>query len=211
LLAGLEAADSVTLDPHKWLYAPLDVGCVLFRDARAPLASFSNRGDYAAVFEAGERESYAFFDHGPELSRRFRALKVWLILKYHGAERIGRRIAEEMDLARYLANRLQNEDETELLAPVETSIVCFRYVPMHMRFGAGLDDAAVDALNQDLLLAMQRAGKVYLSNARLRGRFALRACLINFRTTRADIEATVAEVLAHGRRLSRERGLAGPD
>jgi glutamate/tyrosine decarboxylase-like PLP-dependent enzyme len=211
LLAGMEAADSVTLDPHKWLYAPLDVGCVLFRDARAPLASFSNRCDYAAVFEAGERESYAFFDHGPELSRRFRALKVWLILKYHGAERIGRRIAEEMDLARYLANRLQNEDETELLAPVETSIVCFRYVPMHMRFGAGLDDAAVDALNQDLLLAMQRAGKVYLSNARLRGRFALRACLINFRTTRADIEATVAEVLAHGRRLSRERGLAGPD
>ncbi len=209
LLSGMEAADSVTLDPHKWLYAPLDAGCVLFRDPGAPRALFATSGDYAAVLEEGERESYAFFEHGPELSRRFRALKVWMVLKYHGVDRIGRRIGEEMELARALANRVQNQDEMELLAPVETSIVCFRYVPTAMRFGAALDDAALDDLNQELLRDTQRAGQVYLSNARVGGRFALRACIVNFRTARSDVEATVDEILAHGRRLARARGLDG--
>jgi glutamate/tyrosine decarboxylase-like PLP-dependent enzyme len=208
LVAGLAQADSITLDPHKWIYAPLDAGCVLFRDRDAPLPTFSTQGDYATIFETGERDSYAFFDHGAELSRRFRALKVWLILKYHGAERIGRRIAEEIDLARHLATRLQGHDETELLAPVETSIVCFRYVPPALRLGGDMTGGAVDELNERLLLATQKAGRVYFSNARLRGKFALRACLINFRTTRADVELAVDEVLTHGRRLAEEMELS---
>ncbi|MFQ5670880.1 MAG: pyridoxal phosphate-dependent decarboxylase family protein [Acidobacteriota bacterium] len=207
LVGGLSEAHSVSLDPHKWLYAPLDAGCVLFRDGSAPRAAFSTQGDYAQVFETGERESFAFFDHGPELSRRFRALKVWLILKYHGAERIGRRIDEEMELARHLANRLEKQDETELMAPVETSIVCFRYVPPAMRLRAAMPEAVLEQLNHHLLIEIQKAGKVYLSNARLQGRFALRACIVNFRTTRAHVEAAVKEILAQGRRVSHAMGL----
>ena len=224
LVGGLSEADSVTLDPHKWLYAPLDVGCVLFRDPEAARRTFASRGDYATVFEQGPRASFAFFDHGPELSRRFRALKVWMILKYHGTERIGRRIAEEIDLARHLGGLLQNHDELELMAPVDTSIVCFRYVPVALRLAAArrgpgrqrrADDlspaalpraveADLDRLNETLLRSLQREGRVYLSNARIRGRFALRACLINFRTTRKDVQAVVEETVRKGRQVTEE-------
>ena len=227
LLRGLEEADSVALDPHKWLYAPLDAGCVLYRDPATARAAFSARGEYAQIFETGERESFAFFEHGPELSRRFRALKVWMILKYHGAERLGQRLAEEMALATHLARLVQNHAELELLAPVETGIVCFRYMPPasrpaaapraavpdeRRRGGRGGDDrgrraadAMIDRLNQDLLVALQRGGRVYLSNALLRGRFALRACLVNFRTRRTDLERLVQEVVREGRRLTTAR------
>ena len=221
LLRGLEEADSVALDPHKWLYAPLDAGCVLYRDPAAARAAYAARGEYAQIFETGERESFAFFEHGPELSRRFRALKVWMILMYHGAERLGRRLAEEMALAAHLGARIRGHAELELLAPVETGIVCFRYAPRALRSGAsrpalpqerrsggrGGDDrgrraadAVIDRLNQEILLALQRGGRVYLSNALLRGRFALRACLANFRTRAADVERLVQEVVREGRR-----------
>jgi glutamate/tyrosine decarboxylase-like PLP-dependent enzyme len=200
LLAGIGEADSVTLDPHKWLYAPLDVGCVLFRNADAPRKTFSTHGEYAAVLAPGDRESYCFFDNGPELSRRFRALKVWMILKYHGMDRIGRRLREELALARYLGDLASAHEELELLAPVETSIVCFRYAPATAPATAGRQ---MDDLNREILLSLQRSGAVYLTNARVKGRFALRACLVNFRTTRADMRAVVEEVLTRGRRLSR--------
>jgi len=193
---ALGRADSVALDPHKWLYAPLDAGCVLFRDPSAAARTFATHGEYAAVLEPGERESYKFFDHGPELSRRFRALKVWMILKYHGLDRIARRIREEVELARELGERVETHAETELLAPVASSIVCFRYRPR--RRGA----AGLDMLNKAILVALHARGKVYLSNARVKGRFALRACLVNFRTTRRDIRAVLSEVVRLGRRLS---------
>ncbi len=209
LLAGLGQADSVTLDPHKWLYAPLDAGCVLFRDGNAARATYATAGDYATVFETGDREGYAFFDHGPELSRRWRALKVWMLFKYHGTQRLARRIEEEVELARHMAARLQNEEEIELLAPTETSIVSFRYVPVALRFETPPPEETLDRLNQELLLALQRGGRVYLSNARLGGHFALRACLINFRTTRAHVESTIREVLAEGRRQAKKMGLLG--
>ncbi len=209
LLAGLGQADSVTLDPHKWLYAPLDAGCVLFRDGNAARATYATAGDYATVFETGDREGYAFFDHGPELSRRWRALKVWMLFKYHGTQRLARRIEEEVELARHMAARLQNEEEIELLAPTETSIVSFRYVPVALRFEMPPPEETLDRLNQELLLALQRGGRVYLSNARLNGHFALRACLINFRTTRAHVESTIREVLAEGRRQAKKMGLLG--
>lgn len=202
LLAGVSEADSVALDPHKWLYAPLDAGCVLFRDGAAMLSTFATHGEYAAVLEPGERESFTFFDHGPELSRRFRALKVWMILKYHGADRIARRIEEDIALARRLAVLARAHEEIELMAPVATSIVCLRYVPRGHRGHRRADDVRLDRLNQEILAALQRSGRVYLSNARLNGRFALRACLINFRTGPADVEAVIEEIVAQGRRLA---------
>ncbi len=197
--AGLEKADSISLDPHKWLYTPVDCGCLLFRDPNAARKAFVTEADYIKVHEHGETESFAFWDYGIELSRRFRALKIWLTLKYYGARRIAESIADDIALAKYLAERVEAAAEFELLAPVELSICCFRYLPARLR--ARLDaakndeeratlNAELNRLNERIMHAVQRGGTAYLSNAMLRGKFGLRACIINFRTTRADIDIT---------------------
>jgi glutamate/tyrosine decarboxylase-like PLP-dependent enzyme len=199
-LAGLAEADSVALDPHKWLYTPVDCGCLLFRDpARVRAAWAGSEADYIKIFEDTEQESLAFFDYGVELSRRFRALKIWMLLRYYGARRIAAAITEDNALAAYFGARIEAAEDFELLAPVELSICCFRYVPpdMKRRLATAHEDqrAAIEMelneLNERILRTVQRGGRAYVSNAALRGKFALRACLINFRTTRRDIEATL--------------------
>lgn len=200
--AGLERADSVSLDPHKWLYTPLDCGCLLYRDAALARQAFVTEAEYVKVHEQAEIESFAFWDYGIELSRRFRALKIWLTLKYYGRDRLAAAIAGDIAMAEYLAERVQEAMDLELLAPVQLSICCFRYVPPGMgeRLAAATDaerqslDAELNRLNERIMHRIQRGGKAYLSNAMLRGRFALRACIINFRTTRADIDLTLKVV-----------------
>lgn len=198
--AGLAEADSVALDPHKWLYTPVDCGCLLFRDAARVRAAWAgSEADYIKIFEDTEQESFAFFDYGSELSRRFRALKIWMLLRYYGAPRIAASIAEDNALAAYFGSRVEAAEDFELLAPVELSICCFRYVPPDARLRLATADEAVrvvverelNELNERILRAVQRGGRAYVSNALLRGKFALRACIINFRTTRRDIEATL--------------------
>ncbi len=199
LFAGLERADSITLDPHKWLYAPVDCGCLLFREpARARAAwAMNNDADYLKIFEQEEAEAFAFFDYGIELSRRFRALKLWLMLRYYGVRRVAEAISDDNRLAAYLAARVEAAPDFELLAPVELSICCFRYVPEHL---CGATDAELNALNERVLRAVQRGGRAYLSNALLDGRFALRACIINFRTTPRDLDQTLDIIRAAGTR-----------
>jgi glutamate/tyrosine decarboxylase-like PLP-dependent enzyme len=203
MFAGLELADSVSLDPHKWLYTPVDCGCLLLRDAAAARKPFVAEGEYVKVHETAESESFAFWDYGIELSRRFRALKVWMTLRYYGARRIAEAIAEDMAMARYLAERVEAGLEFELLAPVQLSICCFRYVPSSLRamLAAANNDVEradlntqLNHLNERIMHKVQRGGRAYLSNAMLRGKFALRACIINFRTTRADIDLTLDAV-----------------
>ncbi|HEY1404416.1 MAG TPA: aminotransferase class V-fold PLP-dependent enzyme [Pyrinomonadaceae bacterium] len=200
LFAGLAEADSVALDPHKWLYTPVDCGCLLFRNAARVRAAWAGgEADYIKIFEETEDESFAFFDYGVELSRRFRALKIWMLLRYYGAKTIAAAITEDNALAAYLGSRVEAAEDFELLAPVELSICCFRYVPPQARpMLASADEAEraraegeVNELNERILRAVQRGGRAYVSNASLRGRFALRACIVNFRTTRRDIEATL--------------------
>ncbi|MDQ3472219.1 MAG: pyridoxal-dependent decarboxylase [Acidobacteriota bacterium] len=200
LFAGLEHADSVSLDPHKWLYVPLDAGCLLFRDeAAARLAFTAGDADYIKVLEENPDESFAFWDYGMELSRRFRALKIWLTLRYYGIERLAAAISEDNSLARYLAERIEQSEDFELLAPVELSICCFRYVPKQLRVKlaqAGIEaqvqvERELDVLNQRAMLKVQRGGEAYVSNATIHGKFALRACITNFRTTRADLDKTL--------------------
>jgi glutamate/tyrosine decarboxylase-like PLP-dependent enzyme len=203
MFAGLELADSVSLDPHKWLYTPVDCGCLLLRDAAAARKPFVAEGEYVKIHETAESESFAFWDYGIELSRRFRALKVWMTLRYYGARRIAEAIAEDMAMAKYLAERVEADPEFELLAPVQLSICCFRYVPtsLRVRFDTANNDgdredlnSQLNRLNERIMHKVQRGGRAYLSNAMLRGRFALRACIINFRTTRADIDLTLDAV-----------------
>ena len=191
LFQGIELADSISLDAHKWLYQPLDCGCLLYRDAFAAQKAFSHTGDYARSLLEDPVERFAFFEESLELSRRFRALKPWLSLRYHGLRAYRESIRTDLALARRLASAVDARPELERLAPVELSAVCFRH-----RADGRRSDAELDRWNQELLLRVVRRGRVFLSNATLGGRFALRACLLNHRSTEADVDAVVSEVLA---------------
>ena len=198
LFAGLERADSVSLDPHKWLYVPVDAGCLLFRDAPAAVAAFSTEeADYIKVHGLTEDAAFAYWDYGVELSRRFRALKVWLTLGYYGARRIAEAIADDISLAAYLGELVSQAEDFELLAPVELSICCFRYVPAQK-----FDEHELNQLNERIMAAVQKGGRAYLSNATVSGKFALRACITNFRTTKADIEQTLLVVREAAKNLA---------
>jgi glutamate/tyrosine decarboxylase-like PLP-dependent enzyme len=190
--AGLAAADSMSLDAHKWLYQPLDCGVLLYRDARAARAAFSFTGEYAKSLTSDPEEGFAFFEESLELSRRFRALKLWLSLRYHGLGAFRRAIRADLEHAQQLAGEVAACPQLELLAPVSLSAVCFRY---------RAPPAGVDALNAALLRRVIERGRVYLSNATLDGQFALRACFVNHRTRTADVAAIVPEVLAVAREL----------
>jgi len=214
LFAGIERADSVSLDPHKWLYTPVDSGCLLFRDREAARATFANdEADYIRVHEQTDDEAFAFWDYGIELSRRFRALKIWLTLRYYGTRRIAEAISHDNSMAEYLARCVSGADDFELLAPVELSICCFRYVPAELRQTLQSASAVktraleseIDQLNTRVMYAVQRSGHAYVSNATVKGKFALRACITNFRTTRTNIDETLEVIREAAHELS-DRG-----
>ncbi len=186
---GLDRADSVSLDPHKWLYQPLDCGCLLYRNASAAQASFAHTGDYAKTLSADPIEGFAFFEESLELSRRFRALKLWVSLRYHGLEAFRAAVRKDLELARRLATAIGEYPELELCAPVELSAVCFRYKGNH-------PEGELNGLNARILKRVLQRGHVYVSNATLRGKFCLRACVVNHRTTESDVDSVVTEVLA---------------
>ena len=181
-LSALGRADSLSLDPHKWLFAPLDAGCLLVRDGRHLKRAFAHGAAYVDVIADRDMSEFAFWDHGPELSRRFRALKIWFLLKCHGARAITAAIDDNITVAQMLAAAIDASADFERLAPVPLSIVCFRYVPSQLQ---GQRDA-LNALNRTLMVDVQREGEAYLSNAMIGGDFALRACIVNYRTTPAD-------------------------
>ena len=188
--AGLNAADSLSLDPHKWLYQPLDCGLLLFKDAEAARVAFSYTGDYARSLTEDPIEGFAFFDESLELSRRFRALKLWLSLRYHGLDAFRRAIRTDLRHAQLLAQQVAASVRLELAAPVTLSAVCFRH-----RSEKG-HTADADRLNAAILRRVIERGHVYLSNATVGGAFVLRACFVNHRTSEADVAQIVPEVLA---------------
>lgn len=198
--AGLERADSLSLDPHKWLYQPVDCGCLLYRDAAAAQAAFSHTGDYARVLSLDPVEGFAFFEESAELSRRFRGLKLWLSLRYHGMGAFRAAIRQDLEHAQRLARRIAAIPALESLAPVELSAVCFRY-----RHGSD-----PDRLNREILRRVIERGRVYISNATLGERFALRACFVNHRTTDADVDAVVDAVLAAAAEIQASQGPHAP-
>jgi glutamate/tyrosine decarboxylase-like PLP-dependent enzyme len=188
---GMELADSISLDPHKWLYQPLDCGCLLYRSPEAARRAFSHTGDYARTLSADPIEAFAFFEESIDLSRRFRALKLWLSLRYHGFAAFREAITRNLAQARRLEEAIGREPQLEVLAPVELSAVCFRHK------GDGMQrDEDRNRFNLALLQQVVDRGRIYLSNASLRGKFCLRACIVNHRTTDADIDSVVPEVLA---------------
>jgi aromatic-L-amino-acid/L-tryptophan decarboxylase len=194
--AGLELADSISLDPHKWLYQPLDCGCLLYRSSEAAQQAFSHTGDYARSLTADPVEGFAFFEESVELSRRFRALKLWLSLRYHGLAAFRESIRKDLAQARRLAESITREPQLELLAPVALSAVCFRHRGTRQLSGEDLN-----RFNVSVLKRVVERGRVYLSNATLHGKFCLRACIVNHRTTDADVDSVIPEVLAAAREV----------
>jgi aromatic-L-amino-acid decarboxylase len=179
-------ADSVALDPHKWLYLPVGCGCVLYRDPSWARAAFSHDAEYTRRIGLERDEAFAFWDYSPELSRPFRALDLWLLFKFAGAERMGEAIERNIECARYLEKLLRADDEFEMLAS-GLSIFCFRYAPRGF-------EGDLNALNERVLVELQREGSSYLSNASVRGKFALRGCVLNYRTTLRDMEILLEDV-----------------
>jgi glutamate/tyrosine decarboxylase-like PLP-dependent enzyme len=197
LVAGIERADSLAFDAHKWLHAPYAVGCVLFRDERAHRAAFSSAPAYLGRAELGAAAGAPWFaDYGPELSREFRALKVWFTLRHYGIDRLGASIAKTCDLAAALAARVDAANDLELLAPVALNVVCFRYRP------PGLDEPALDRLNEAIAIAVHESGAAVPSTTRIGGKRALRACIVNHRTREEDLDVLIDAVRKAGLALA---------
>lgn len=201
---GIERADSITCDPHKWLNTPISSSLVLIRDPERHLAAFTLKLDYARLDVELEQDMLLRYQWTPQFSRPFDALPVWVSLLAHGWNAFARRIVHDVELARWLHQLVAGHDELEPLAEPELSIVCFRYVPSDLQGDVGAA-GYVDELNEQILYAVQRGGRVYPSNAVIGGRYAIRACLIGYRTEADHVEALVDEVVRHGRRLDRER------
>jgi aromatic-L-amino-acid/L-tryptophan decarboxylase len=191
-LRGLSEADSVAVDPHKWLYAPLEAGCALVRDPEALRAAFSYHPPY---YHFDERATN-YVDYGPQNSRGFRALKVWLAFRHVGANGYRTMIADDIRLSRAMAAAVSRHPDLELMTQ-ELSITTFRYVPRDLRTDVGDEQVEryVDSLNRELLDRLQRGGEVFVSNAVISGHYALRACIVNFHTDLVDVEA-VPEIVA---------------
>ena len=199
LLAGVERADSIAVDAHKWLYTPLLGGCVLVREAALLPASFAADASFIWLDEATlEIQGKDYVHHGPDFSRGFAALRIWLSLLAHGSEGYGRRISHDARLARYLGELVEERDDFELMTPVKLSICCFRYAPAELRG----DEETLDRLNEQIMTAIQADGRVFCSNAVVDGRFGLRACIVNFRTEAEHVELLLDVAAEHGRRLA---------
>jgi aromatic-L-amino-acid decarboxylase len=197
--AGLREADSVAVDPHKWLYAPLEAGCALVRDPEKLRAAFA----YHPVYYHFGVEATNYFDLGPQNSRGFRALKVWLALQEAGREGYERMISDDIHLARALFERISQYAELDALTQ-SLSITTFRFVPIDLNSGDEKAANYLDELNLELLTRLQSSGEAYLSNAVVHGKFALRACIVNFRTSLADIEALLPIVVRIGKAVDLE-------
>lgn len=201
-LRGLAGANSVAFDLHKWMYVPYDVGAVLVRDPSAHRAAFTvGSAGYIGVAERGvEADAYRFNELGPQLSRAFRALKVWLTFKTYGIDALRSQIERNVAQASYLAQRVDAHPLLELLAPAPLNVVCFRFVPVTR---PGID---LDALNREILMRLHERGIAVPTSTRIRGAFGLRCAMVNHRSMREDFDVLVESVASIGREIVGEMG-----
>jgi glutamate/tyrosine decarboxylase-like PLP-dependent enzyme len=200
---GLERADSVAVDPHKWLHAPFEVGCVLVRDAAAHLATFSVPQEYLEKTRRGLASAAWLYDYGLQTSRGFRALKVWMALKEHGVEKFGRLIDQNIAQGYYLDELIASEPLLERVARTTINIVCFRYCP------PSLDEPALKRLNVEIMLRLQEDGVAAISDTTVHGKHCLRVAINNHRTRRSDLDLLVREILRLGREIAMRDGGGG--
>ena len=205
-LKGLQSADSVAVDPHKWLYTPLEAGCALVRNPAALRNAFS----YHPPYYSFGVETTNYFDLGPQNSRGFRALKVWLALQHAGAAGYREMIQDDITLARYLHELAAEHPELEAVTH-QLSITTLRYVPPELRgsLGSQVAEDYLNQLNQRLLAAIEKSGEAFISNAVIAGKYVLRFCIVNFRASAGDIEAMPELVARLGREVHAELSRSG--
>ena len=236
LLRGIGGADSITLDPHKWLFAPYDVGCLLVRDRRQLRHAFTIHPEYLQDIRS-EEEEVNFYEYCTQLTRAFRALKVWLTVQTYGTDRLGAVIEGSIDMALRAEARLAASPAFEILSPASLGIVCFRYLPKKLRparlphearrhaprdsrrlvdpralgrsalgWGAFSRPAAEEALlrraNEAIVREVQERARVFFTSTILRGRYALRLCILSHRTRWSDVELAIREIERAARRLA---------
>jgi glutamate/tyrosine decarboxylase-like PLP-dependent enzyme len=195
-VAGIERADSIALDPHKWLHAPFEAGCALVRDAPAHRGAFAVTQEYLEVMPRGLASGEWLYEYGLQTTRGFKALKIWMALKEHGIGRFGRLIDQNIAQGHYLSQLIEAEPLLELVAPTSINIVCYRF-----RL-AEADSATVKALNTEIMLRLQEEGTAAISDTTVHGQHCLRVAINNHRTRREDLDLLVRETIRLGRELS---------
>jgi glutamate/tyrosine decarboxylase-like PLP-dependent enzyme len=198
-LAGIERADSVALDLHKWMHIPFEAGCVIVRSEKAHRNTFSLTPEYLAHETRGLAAGHLWFsDYGLQLSRQFRALKVWMSIKEHGLDRFGRMIARNVEQAHYFSKLVENDPCLELMAPLGgMDIVCFRFNP------GGMNNEKLNALNKEILMQLHESGVAAPSYTTLNDTYCLRIAIANHRSTQADFDLLAKEVVRLGKELTK--------
>ncbi len=195
-LAGIERADSIALDLHKWMHIPFEAGCVIVRSEKAHRNTFSLTPEYLAHETRGLAAGHLWFsEYGLQLSRQFRALKVWMSIKEHGLDRFGRMIARNVEQAHYFGELVENDPTLELMAPIGMDILCFRFNP------GGMDEEALNALNKEILMQLHEQGIAAPSYTTLNGRYCLRIAIANHRSRQEDFDLLAKEVVRLGQEV----------
>jgi glutamate/tyrosine decarboxylase-like PLP-dependent enzyme len=194
-LAGMERADSIALDLHKWMHIPFEAGCAIVRSEKAHRTAFSLTPEYLAHETRGLPAGHWFSDYGLQLSRQFRALKVWMSIKEHGLDRFGRMIARNVEQAHYLGQLIESDPNLELMAPIGMDIVCYRFHP------GGMNDETLNALNKEILMQLQEQGIAAPSYTTLNGRYCLRVAIANHRSRSEDFDVLAKETVRLGQEL----------
>ncbi|HUP27373.1 MAG TPA: pyridoxal-dependent decarboxylase [Chloroflexia bacterium] len=196
LLAGMDRSDSLAFDLHKWIYLPFEAGCVLVRDREAHLRTFTLTPPYLVHATRGLAGGDVWLsDYGIQLTRGFKALKVWMALKTYGSQKYGRLIKQNVDQASYLAEMVENSPCLELVAPVELNVVCFRFTAPE------LSSERLDSINREILIRLQESGAAVPSGTMVGGVYAIRCAITNHRSRREDFEALVSDTVRIGEAL----------
>jgi len=199
MFEGVEEADSIALDPHKWLYNPLESGCTLVKNPQHLLDTFSSHPEYYNFSNNEEELTKNYYEYGLQNSRGFRALKTWLTIQQIGRSGYEKLISEDIELSKLLFELAQNHSELKAISQ-NLSITTFRYIPMEYTKKTQSNDTYLNELNEELLNELQTGGEVFLSNAIINGQYCLRTCIVNFRTSKKDIKEIVDIIVKVGRR-----------
>lgn len=199
LMAGIERADSLSLDPHKWLFQPFEIGCVILRDARGLKKTFHTMAEYLEDTKRVEEQEINFYDYGIQLTRGFRALKLWLSLKTFGAAAFRQAIEHGVELAEFAESLVRQSGCWEIVSPATMGIVTFRFVPSYE-----VSEEEINELNRRIVEAQIEDGFTFANSTALNGRVVQRLCTINYRTTTDDVRATIEKLEQLGRKVANQ-------
>jgi glutamate/tyrosine decarboxylase-like PLP-dependent enzyme len=200
LFAGIEEADSIALDPHKWLYSPLEAGCTLVKDPNHLIDTYSSHPVYYNFGNNDEALTHNFYEYGLQNSRGFRALKVWIMLQQVGRNGYIKMIGDDISLSKLMFDLADQHPELESVTQ-NLSITTVRYVPPKLENYSDVTEAYLNKLNEALLNDLQQGGEVFLSNAVIGSKYCLRGCIVNFRTSEKDIHEIIEIIVKEGRKV----------